>query len=355
MLIVLLLFSVSPRADLILLKSGGVMEGEVLSESSDSIEFKIKSGVTEEIKRNLIASIVKEEELPLNPEETYLQKVKLISPSNAKAHYELGLFCMENSMFNYAYDEFNRAKEIDTNYEKLVFKKMEYINSVKEEAEKMTSLKRIPEAISSLTSSEIDAELKKGNLVMPLNKKDAEIIAGAMKSFTEQKTKEVYAKKYLELGDSFIEKAKNEKLVEDNYITLQTALFCYNIAGVVTQNSETKFLSEQKFRDTTNSLEEIKKARFVVPNSAFKRDAIILFIRGLDDTSEKNSYASRYYYMGGEFEAKVKGASLDESDRENLETALRCYEIVKNSHIRDILGRSLIEARIQECKKRLGK
>lgn len=350
-----LIFSRLLFADVILLKSGGIMQGEVLSETDKSIEFKNPSGAVEKIKKELIASIVKrEEKLPLIPEEAYLDKLKSISPTDAKAHYELGLFCLENSLLDYALKEFNQAKNIDTEYEDIVLKHIKYIASVKEKAEKMMGVdKEVKEEDTPpLTLTRITKELKKGDLPIPYSHKDTELIIKAINSYNNKLKKE-YAQRYIELG-SYLEKAPIRKPQAENNKKPDIALFCYEIAYNVAQDSQTNALAQQKIISFKKYLEEKKKEGLIIPYSKLDKDVIILFIKGLEDKTEKSSYYGRYYYMGDEFKAMVKDCiPPKEEGRQSLRIALYCYQITKSAYAGSILGSGLIEAKVRECKERL--
>ncbi len=356
LILVSLLFPNLFFADTILLKSGVVMEGEILSESDTGIEFKSSSGGVEKIKRNSVASIIKEgEELPLNPEQVYLEKAKSISPKDAKAHYELGLFCLENELLDYALKEFDQAIETDPKYEGLTLKHIKYIDSVKKETEKMMEAdNKAQEEIPPLTSTEVTKKIQKGDLFTPYNQKDIELIVKAINALNSNKLKQEYAQKYLELA-GYLEETKMGSYGPDEYKFLQNALFYYDIVFQIAQNSQTRNLAQRKIIEFERKLEEARKAQFVIPYSESDRDAVILYIRNLKYAAGKESYYGRYYQMGDEVRAKVTtdSAPLKEEDRKNLKIALHCYEIVKNAYFKDILFSHDIEAKIKECKERL--
>ena len=342
-------------ADTILLKSGGIMEGEILSETESSIEFKNPSGAVEKIKRNLIFSVIKGKgELPLVPEEVYLDKLKSISPDDAKAHYELGLFCMENDLLDYAFKEFNKAKEIDAKYEKLAYKHLEYINSVKEKTEEIEKkLKKVKKEKPPLSPEEITNRIKRGDLVTPYSEKEAGLIIETINNLDSDKERQRYAARYLELGNDLENRGAGGFQGENNE-TSRASLLCYSIVYRIAQNSQTKSLAQQKIVDfQRDSGEKIREGvGLIIPYSEEDRDAVILYIRNLKHPIAKETYYGRYYYLGEKFRRKVGDYSmpLEEEDRKNLEVALHCYEIAKKAYFKDILFSSLVETKIQECK-----
>ena len=354
----LAIFFLFPRvlfADLILLKSGGVMQGEILSEEESVVKLKDELGTIEKVKRNLIASIVKQkEELALTSEELYAQKIKAISSGDAKAHYELGLFCVRNGLFDYAVKEFNKAKEIDPKYEKLSAKEIEYMDSVKKRAQEIAeAANKLKE--SALSIGQITDEFQKGGLPAPFGSKDVYSIVSVINSLDREETRQEYAVRYLKLGDDYAGRAKTAEADPYTYDIYSAAGFCYEIAYRSSKDPQTSSLAQKKNVDIQNSLEKIKIKLAIIPYSPLERDAIILFIRGLQDTAQRSSYYSRYYKIGGEFKVKVirYGISAGEDNRKNLEVALYCYEIAKSANNKDILSNSIIEARIKECEEAL--
>lgn len=360
-LVASLIFARPLFADLILLKSGGIMRGEILSESESAIKIKDKSGTVEDVNPKLVTSVVKDKELLLNPEETYEQRARSISDGDARAHHELGLFCVRNYMLDYALKEFNKAREIDPNYEKLAAKEIGYIESVNKKADEIRgNFERFKEERLPLSADSITSEFKKGGLAIPSSHKDVETIVGVVNSLSKgnEKEKQRYAEKYLELGGDY-EKRLKEGVVLDAYSqeALNTALFCYEIAYSCARNSQTSSSAQQKIIDINNRTRKMQEAQLPVPHSVLDRDAIILCIRGSANPADKNSFYAIYYYKGAEFKAKVKGKAtpLKEEERKNLETALYCYEIAKSAYPKEILTRGLIEASIKECEELLGK
>lgn len=339
-------------ADIILLKSGGVMQGKVLSETKASIEFKGSSGETEMVRRCLVSSVVKREErLSLLPENIYQKRLKSISATDAKGHYHLGLYCLENNLLDYALKEFNRSKVIDSRFEKMVTGHIKYIKSVKKKVEQITGVKsEVEEEMSPLTQRRIESELEKGDLAVPCSREDAELISEIINNLAVSGLKEKYAQRYLELA-SYFEKAQMGRRDARNKKNYCSSLLCYEIAYDVAQDGQMKTIVQQKIRNTEEWLRKRKKAEFIIPYSKDDKDCAILFIKSLENDAARKSYYGRYYYMGDEFKVKASDENVisKKEKRRNIEIVLRCYEIVKSAYIRDVLIEGFVEAKIKEC------
>ena len=351
LLIVSLVVTNFAFADLILLKSGGVMQGKVLSEDKDSIKFKNSSGNVEVIKQDLIASLIRrEEELSLSPEESYLKQSKLIPSTDAQGHYKLGCFCLENSLLDYALKELNQAREIDSQYEKPATKQIKYIESVKERAAKMIRVarKNTREPIPPLSRTAIKYRLEKDKLAVPNNQEDVMLIVEIINTFNDGELIEEYAQKYLELG-SYSEKKQMSGLGIENGKLIMIP-FCYQVAFWLTQEQQTRDMAQGGLLRFKDKLEKVKKNRILTPRSKADRDVIILFIKSFKGDEERSPYYGWYYEMAEEFKAKVKKTThSNEKDRGNLEIAVYCYEIVQSNYVKNVVMSGIIEAKIIEC------
>ncbi len=354
----LLLYSGLLYADVVLLKSGGVMQGEIINISNKHIEFKNASGIVEKIRKSLVASFIKQKKLPLIPEEAYLKKVKVISVTDAKAHYELGVFCVKNSLFNYALKEFNQAKAIDSEYREKVIKYIKYIESVKEEVKNKIELeekseKKIQEALP-LTLAKINQEFKKNELATPRSRKELELIVKAIHNFKESEVKQEYAEKYLELG-AYLQKANMSRIFKNENKSSNIPLFCYEICYQCAQERQSKNLAEQMISTFRNKVRKKMEAKLIIPYSAFDRDSAILFIRAIEDKRKKSLYYGAYYEMAEVFNVKTgsRDMPLKEDERRNLEICLHSYQIIKSAYTKNILDSGIIDAKIRECQKRL--
>ena len=351
--IIALAFPMTAFSDTVLLKSGNIMQGDVLSEGATTVKFKCSSGQIENIKRDLIASIArKKDESLMSSEELYGQKVKSIPLNSAQDHYELGLFCLDNGLMDHAATEFNRAKDIDPTYERLVAKQLEYIDSVRKETEKIINMNGGKDQGPSLTQDEINTELGKGSIVKPVNKKDEELITAAIGSLKDAGQKEAFAREYIGLGDRFSEKAQAGKFEDDDFSYFRIAPLCYDIALRCAQRPETRLMAEKRIEAARAKLRQMQKAGLIVPFSKLEKDAMLLFIKGLESDVDKKSFYGMCFSMGDEYMAKVKnfGIPLQGDDLKNLEIALNYYEIAKKAYnAKDALASGIMQAKIQEC------
>ncbi len=107
-------------------------------------------------------------------------------------------------------------------------------------------------------------------------------------------------------------------------------------------------MAQQKIVSIRKYAEKNKIGDLLIPYSKSDRDAIIIFIRKLECETERSSCYGRYYYMGDEFNAKMKDReSPQKEEQKNLRVALYCYQIAKSAYIGSILGSGLIEAKIR--------
>jgi len=341
-------------ADTVLLRSGGIMQGEVLGETDTAVKFRSASGGTEKIKKSLVASIVrKEDESAIGPEEIYAQKVKEISPNSAQDHYKLGIFCLENSMIDHAAAEFSRAVDIDPSYEKPAASHLAYVDAVKKKADKIIKMNYGDNSVPSMGIAEMKKEFGKGNIVKPVNKKDIELIAGIIEGLEAAEEKEDCARRYIELGDGYAGRAQIGRFEDDEFSYFRIAPLCYELASRFAQSPETRLSAEKRINEYRARSQQMKKAGFLVPYNSIERDAVLLFIKSLENADERKSYYGICFYMGDEYRSKVKNFNvpLVSRDRRNLEVALNCYEIAGRAYsAKDIIVAGLVKAKIQDCK-----
>ena len=355
----LLIYSGPLYADVILLKSGGVMQGEIININNKHIEFKNASGAVEEVKRGLVASFVKQKKEPLIPEEVYLEKVKVISATDAKAHFELGVFCVKNSLFNRALKEFNQAKEIDPEYRQRVIKYIKYIESIKEKVKNKIELEEKSEEkiqeVPALTYEKIKQEFKKNELVIPRSRKELKLIVKVIHNFENSKAKQNYAERYLELG-AYLQKTDMSRVFKNRNKSSNIPLFCYEICYQCAQEHHSKNLAEQMISTFRNKARKKMEEELIIPYSVFDRDTIILFIRATENKRKKSLYYSAYYEMAEIFNVKAESCNtpLKKDERKNLEICLHCYQIIKSAYTKNILDSGIIDAKVREYQRRLG-
>ncbi len=103
------------QADVIHLKSGGQMEGEIIEESADLLKLRLQMGGTLNIKKDRIERI-EEKEFFLSPSAEYKRRKGNIGKTNAQGHYELALFCIRHRMYPEAIAELNTTLKLDANF-----------------------------------------------------------------------------------------------------------------------------------------------------------------------------------------------------------------------------------------------
>ncbi len=121
------------KADIIYLKTGGELEGEIIEDTPDYLTLRTKTGSIQ-IKKNRIRSIEKKEVRPeeiYRPQELYLFKLKEIDQTSAQDHYALGLFCLENNLLPQAEKEFRMAQQLDAAFETDVNERLKEIKKKK--------------------------------------------------------------------------------------------------------------------------------------------------------------------------------------------------------------------------------
>jgi len=99
-------------ADVVYLKDGGKLEGDV-SDMGGHIILKSGSMKTR-IEKDRILRI----EVKKTPREEYQERLKAIPPEDAEAHYMLGTWCEENGLRDEARKRFERVVELEPNHAK---------------------------------------------------------------------------------------------------------------------------------------------------------------------------------------------------------------------------------------------
>src|SRR5205085_2563032 len=99
------------RADLVHLNTGGVVKGEIISESDEEVTIKTAAGI-QKIFREEIARIEK----GVTGESTYRDGLKKLAPNDADGHYRLGVDLRKMRFEKEAKDCFERALKIDPNH-----------------------------------------------------------------------------------------------------------------------------------------------------------------------------------------------------------------------------------------------
>jgi len=100
--LILLVFVV--YADVIHLRDGGIVEGEIIEETKGVVKVKTTYGIIS-FRKDQIVSIEKR----VTDEEIYKKKASKIKPNDPEAHYQLGLFCIKKGLNDYTIKEFEET------------------------------------------------------------------------------------------------------------------------------------------------------------------------------------------------------------------------------------------------------
>ncbi len=116
LIIFLMLWASVVYADVIHLRDGGTIEGEIIEETKDIVKVKTTYGVIS-LQKNQIASTEKR----VTDEKIYKKRASKIKPNDPEAHYQLGLFCIKKRLNDYAIKELEavlrlKPEHIDASY-----------------------------------------------------------------------------------------------------------------------------------------------------------------------------------------------------------------------------------------------
>ena len=99
-------------ADVVKLKSGGTIQGEIIDETADEVTVKTGGGQMK-VPRANIASIELTEDLY----DTYREKLAATKPYDAEAHYKLGLWCRESGLETESVERFEKVLMLNPNHD----------------------------------------------------------------------------------------------------------------------------------------------------------------------------------------------------------------------------------------------
>ncbi len=107
LIIFLMLLASVVYADVIHLRGGGTVEGEIIEETKVIVKVKTTYGIIS-FRKNQIVSIEKR----VTDEEIYKKKASKIEPDDPAMHYQLGLFCIKKGLNDYAIKEFEKTLKL---------------------------------------------------------------------------------------------------------------------------------------------------------------------------------------------------------------------------------------------------
>ena len=125
-LLFLIMCAAAVQADVIHLKSGGQIQGEITEESAEFLKVRLQMGGTQRIPKDQIERI-EEKKFSLSPSAEYKGRKRNIGETNAQGHYELALFCMRHRMYREAIAELNTTLKLDANFKDKVEEKIKEV------------------------------------------------------------------------------------------------------------------------------------------------------------------------------------------------------------------------------------
>ena len=103
--------SLAATADILVLKSGGRIEGKVVAESETAYTLRVgKSEIA--VPRDNVQEVIQRD----TPEELYHQMLRRLEPDDPVGHYQVALFCIKEKMDSEAQDLLRRALELKPDY-----------------------------------------------------------------------------------------------------------------------------------------------------------------------------------------------------------------------------------------------
>ena len=113
--LVLIVLLSAAQADIIHLKNGGQIEGEIIGKSEGLLIIRLVTGGQVRIEEEEIASI-ENKELSLPPSELYMRRKKSLGEGDANGHYELALYCIKHRLYREARKELESALKLDSSF-----------------------------------------------------------------------------------------------------------------------------------------------------------------------------------------------------------------------------------------------
>lgn len=388
-----LLFLSSLSADVVLLKDGDIIEGDIVEKTDKRLKIKSDTELLT-FSSEEVSDILTEQTIPplILPEETYKERLNKIDKNDAQAHYELGLFCLKNGLFDEASTEFKRALRLNPedaypvitklrSLEELrtralcnialfyynlgeTEKALEYLEELKTthlESEAVSKINRTIYLIketqnyslrkSFLRDEDIQLRLKQDKLPIPLTSDNLERISSFINSMSQEE-RSIYCRKYLDMGIEYQERA--ESYYTANSRAQKKALLiakrCYKIAlqeeNLRPQVSERYEYVSQKL----NQYRPVEIRRGLPVPTQGKRDDIKSMLRALGGTAK--TYGSRYIYLGKEFEDRAEKETSLKMQREYLNIAVNCYDIAAD-YAEEQLSKAIIIVHRQRALKKL--
>jgi len=336
-----LLISISLYADIIYLKNGEKLEGEIINTTKEGYEIKVKSGNTP-IKKEDIKRI---EEKPTDslkiysPSEEYQIRLSKIDPKDAGAHFQLGTFCFNNALYEEAANEFHTAKDLDVSYSQRVDKVLKEIEDLKARLNKREGKK---EKIKPQFKREVF-----GSSTSPFNK---ERFAMFLSTFKDKDKKIEFLRECLLKAKELEKQIDATTKPEERQRNLFSALDFYKQAAF-SEEQEITNTANEAIKRLTRGLIEPKKGSLNKPIGRLYSE-INEFLSTVS-IEEAQGYCEGYLKMAKDTEIEAETLSVDSEEFNlKLRTALNCYLIVYNFTNDPQIKKEVLTS-IKRCNKKL--
>ncbi len=364
----------SSSAEIITLKDGKTLEGKVIGADDGSI--KIKSGEEVYTFRRIDIETIKAKEPPeeflLPPEKVYEKMALRINQSDPEAHYKLGLFCLERDIPQYAAKEFDLAKGLDRKYAKIIDAQLQAIYEAEAKAKYDIGLycynhgeielatRIFEEAIQAypksrlvkkcesmlelikeeksllpplLTEEEVKVRFKNEEAPVPYTISDRNKIGGYISTLYGDEKKNAkrlaICSTYWDMAGQYEGRARSDSSNPKRWRDLRIARYCYSLASYDVSFS---MLTRGILMSIIGELEKDFKERLLIPTTLTELKAMEALLGELDHASpEKELAFNLYYEVATDYEAKADGQKIQDKRKELLRVAANCYLILRNA------------------------
>lgn len=345
---------VNTYADVVYLKSGGKIEGKILSVSEDGYELKVRAGKVFVKKKDV--ERVEEKDVDLSkiysPLEQYTLRLSKIDPYSAEAHFQLGMFCLENKLYEEASNEFRLAKELDISFAQKVNEQFKIIEDLRGKDNYLKQKEDINEILNKEEQfeREIRPQLNPMRQYNPNSTFDTDGFKMYLDTFKDEDKKTEY------LRDCFSKAQKIEKEVlpgTDIPTARQKLLLALDLykSASFCKEPEINNSAKESITRLIKRLIEPEREKLSIPIGRLYNE-INEFLATLS-IDEAQNYCNSYLKMGETLEQEANSLSVGSEDfKLRLRAALNCYLIVYNFTNVEATRKEVLTS-IKRCNKRL--
>ncbi len=330
------------KADIIYLKSGGKLEGKITSQTREGYEIKVKAGKLfikiEDVEK------VEEKEIDVSkiysPLEEYSLRFSKIDPANAEAHFQLGMFCFENKLYEEAGNELRLVKKLNSSYAEKVDRLLKQIEESKPKADMLR--KQEPVKIDAPLETEVfnssTAGFNKEGFAMFLN------------TFKDKDKRTEFLRECLSKAQEYERQGYAEAKTDERQKKLLSALEFYRQAAF-SEELQIASTASESIKKLTRKLVEPQEGKLSMPIGRLYNEIneMMANISG----EEAQRYCDGYLKMGKNLEAEADNLGINSSDfKSKLRSALNCYLIVYNFTNEEAIRKEVLTS-IKRCNKRL--